>query len=256
MGTKRLVTAGALMLALAVGAGAAVAVGEAWTPAAPGAGAEGRPSERPREHTGTQGHTGTQTRADTRAGEEPSGAELGVDSGEGAAAATGPDGTGAAGLGAGEGAAGAGPRVVRPDQPVLLGRGGARMALLAEGRQNHVVAYGDAEFSESLRQAKAPGYTGDGIRPDSLSGVALRDAGRVLLTGAWRTDTVPARMTVRIGKGPERPAAMLRLPGRPDWGTYWLDLPDAGPGTGTVTVTAYAVDGKVLASLWTDSPEP
>ncbi|MFF0447468.1 hypothetical protein ACFYT4_13855 [Streptomyces sp. NPDC004609] len=237
MGTKRLVTAGALALALAVGAGAAIAVGEESTSAAPRAGSEGRPAGKPRVNTGTQ------AQADTHASAELAGAERGVDSGEGTGAAT------------GSGTTGAGPRVVRPDQPVRIAPGGARMALLTEGRQNYVVAFGDAEFRESLRQAKAPGYIGDGIRPNSLSGGTLSEGGNVLFTGAWRTDAVPARMTVRIGKGPARPAAMLRLPGRPGWGTYWLNAPGAGSLTETVTVTAYATDGKVLASLRADNPK-
>lgn len=137
-----------------------------------------------------------------------------------------------------------GPRVVRPYQPVDIGRG-AKMGLLPEGRQNYVVSYDD--FAADVEEAKK--YPGSSIRPNSLSGGIGTEGDDILFTGAYRTDTVPARTTVRIGKGPETDAAMLRLPGRPGWGTYYLDRPGAGPWREPVTVTAYDGAGAVLATL-------
>ncbi|MFF7206010.1 MULTISPECIES: hypothetical protein [unclassified Streptomyces] len=137
-----------------------------------------------------------------------------------------------------------GPRVVRPYQPVDIGRG-AKMGLLPEGRQNYVVSYDD--FAADVEEAKK--YPGSSIRPNSLSGGIGTEGDDILFTGAYRTDTVPARTTVRIGKGPETEAAMLRLPGRPGWGTYYLDRPGAGPWREPVTVTAYDGGGAVLATL-------
>lgn len=137
-----------------------------------------------------------------------------------------------------------GPRVVRPYQPVDIGRG-AKMGLLPEGRQNYVVSYDD--FAADVEEARK--YPGSSIRPGSLSGGIGTEGDDILFTGAYRTDTVPARTTVRIGKGPETEAAMLRLPGRPGWGTYYLDRPGAGPWREPVTVTAYDGAGAVLATL-------
>ncbi|MGW4030515.1 hypothetical protein ACWEFL_14540 [Streptomyces sp. NPDC004838] len=144
------------------------------------------------------------------------------------------------------------PRVVKADQPVGIGRDGARMALLVEGRQNYVVAYDDASFAESLKQAKAPGYVGDSIRRNSLSAGVATEGKDVLFTGAWRTDTTPERLTIKVGTGPERSAAMLRLPGKPGWGTYYLDAAGSGPLTKSVRITAYSAHGKVLAKLTVD----
>lgn len=141
-------------------------------------------------------------------------------------------------------AAGTGPRVVRPYQPVEIGQG-ARMGLLPQGRQNYVVAWED--FEGSVQRAKA--YVGDSIRPNSLSGGLQTDGDDALFTGAFRTDTAPSRITVRVGTGPEQAAGMLMLPGEPGWGTYYLDAAGAGAPEGTVKVTAYGADGAVLATL-------
>ncbi|MET7618115.1 hypothetical protein [Streptomyces sp. NPDC005408] len=138
----------------------------------------------------------------------------------------------------------AGPRVVQPYQPVEIGRG-AKMGLLPEGRQNFVVGYED--FERAVEQAK--GYPGSSIRPNSISGGIGSDGDNIQFTGAYRTDTVPARMTLRLGKGAETEVSMLRLPGKPGWGTYYLDLPGSGPWREPVKVTAYDGNGKVLASL-------
>ncbi|MGW4048507.1 hypothetical protein [Streptomyces sp. NPDC004721] len=137
-----------------------------------------------------------------------------------------------------------GPRIVRPYQPVSIGQG-AVMALLPEGRQNHVVAWTDVR--EAVEQAR--GMVGDDIRPESLSGGIAVDGADVLYTGAWRTSTPPARIAVRTADGTERDAGVLSLPGRPGWGTYYLDATGAGTPRGAVTITAYGPDGAVLATL-------
>ncbi|MGW3680195.1 hypothetical protein [Streptomyces prasinus] len=138
----------------------------------------------------------------------------------------------------------AGPRVVRPYQPVEIGRG-AKMGLLPEGRQNYVVAWED--YAGSVERAK--GYAGDSIRPESLSGGLHTEGDDALYTGAFRTGTVPARVTLRIDGGAEVEAGMLRLPGDPGWGTYHYDAAGAGTPRESVTVTAYGPDGSVLADL-------
>jgi hypothetical protein len=135
-------------------------------------------------------------------------------------------------------------QVVQPYQPVEIGSG-AKMALLPEGRQNYVVAWDDIE--ESIEQAK--GYAGDAIRPNSLSGGLSLDGADAQFTGAFRTDTVPARITVRVDSGAAHEAGMLRLPGNPGWGTYYYDAPGAGAPQESTEVTAYAANGTVLASL-------
>ncbi|MDH6229332.1 hypothetical protein [Streptomyces sp. MJP52] len=137
-----------------------------------------------------------------------------------------------------------GPRTVQPYQPVGIGQG-AVMALLPEGRQNYVVAWTDVR--EAVEQARE--MVGDDIRPESLSGGISIDGADVLYTGAWRTSTPPARITVRTADGAERDAGVLSLPGRPGWGTYYLDAAGSGTPQGTVTVTAYGPDGEVLATL-------
>ncbi|MFD7438232.1 hypothetical protein [Streptomyces sp. NPDC059861] len=141
-----------------------------------------------------------------------------------------------------------GPRVVRPYQPVEIGQG-AKMGLLPEGKQNYVVAWND--FEEAVQQAKS--LVGDDIRPNSLSGGMGVDGDDVLFTGAFRTDEVPARITLCLGTGAEVEAGMLRLPGRPGWGTYYHDAAGAGRPQGAVTVTAYGADGSVLADLTYDA---
>ncbi|TXS35021.1 hypothetical protein, partial [Streptomyces sp. t39] len=90
---------------------------------------------------------------------------------------------------------------------------------------------------------------------NSLSGGVNSDGDDVLFTGAFRTHTVPARITVRIGDGAVRDAGMLKLPGNPGWGTYHLDAAGEGPLAETVRVTAYGPDGAELARLSFD-PSP
>jgi hypothetical protein len=131
-------------------------------------------------------------------------------------------------------------RTVRPYESVPLGDGYS-MALLPEGRQNYVLKTGDLRDAvEDKRQ-----YAGDSIRPNSVSSGLSSGDGRPLFWGAFRTDTVPARIEVRLDSGERLPTAALRLPGDVDWGTYYA-FGDAAHERGGWTVTAYAGDGSVL----------
>jgi hypothetical protein len=115
------------------------------------------------------------------------------------------------------------------------------MALLPDGRQNYVVGTGDVRACvEQQRQ-----YTGDSIRPNSVSSGLSSGDGRPLLYGAVRTDTVPVRVEVRLESGERLPAAVLRLPGTVDWGTYYA-FGDAEHDVDGWTVTAYGGNGSVL----------
>ncbi|MDX3526862.1 hypothetical protein P1P75_10515 [Streptomyces sp. ID05-39B] len=207
MKTKRLVIAGVVAMALAGGAGTALAV-DGSTPQA----------KTDAKDTGNR----REAVAGERAGKKAAGVRR-----PGRVAAAAP-----------------GPRVVRPYAPVDIGQG-AKMGLLPEGRQNYVVAWDD--YEEAVEQAKS--LAGDSIRPNSISGGMGVDGDDVLFTGAFRTDTVPARITLRIGAGSEVEAGMLRLPGTPGWGTYFYDAAGAGRPQETVQVTAYDADGSVLADL-------
>ncbi|MGN9791411.1 hypothetical protein ACTMTU_09945 [Streptomyces sp. OZ13] len=223
MKTKRLVMAGVMAMALAGGAGTALALGDGaaqtTTAAADGTGSV-TPAATATETATAANGTGSVTPAATVTAAETAT--------ETAAVTT----------------AGTGPRVVQPYQPVEIGQG-AKMGLLPQGRQNYVVARED--FEGSVERAKA--YVGDSIRPNSLSGGLQTDGDDALFTGAFRTDTVPSRITVRVGTGPEQAAGMLMLPGEPGWGTYHLDAAGAGRPEETVKVTAYGADGEVLATL-------
>lgn len=132
-------------------------------------------------------------------------------------------------------------RTVRPYEPVPLGHGFS-MALLPDGRQNFVVGTGD--IGASVEQSRQ--YAGDSIRPDSLSSGLSSGDGPPLFYGAFRTDTVPARVEVRLDSGERLPTRALRLPGAEDWGTYYA-FGDADHDIEGWTVTAYAGDGSVLA---------
>ncbi|GAA2383022.1 hypothetical protein GCM10010420_01280 [Streptomyces glaucosporus] len=150
-----------------------------------------------------------------------------------------------------EAATAPGVRVVRPYEPVEIGQG-ALLGLLPEGRQNYVVDWSPEGFRESVRRAK--GYVGDDIRPNSLSGGLHYSPERgSLFTGAWRSDTVPARITVRTADG-TFDAGILRLPGNPGWGAYHLDAGRTDARKAPVTVTAYAPDGTVIDDLVMDFP--
>ncbi|MEU2979935.1 hypothetical protein [Streptomyces hirsutus] len=125
---------------------------------------------------------------------------------------------------------------------------GARTGLLPEGRQNYVVAR--ENYAESVERAK--GCAGDSIRPDSLGGGPHTEGDDAPYTGAFRTETVPACITLRIDGGAAVEAGMLRLPGDPGWGTYYA-FGDASAADTGVTVTAYAGDGGVLFEQHADA---
>ncbi|WP_147992520.1 hypothetical protein [Streptomyces sp. t39] len=138
-------------------------------------------------------------------------------------------------------------RTVAPYEPVAIGHGRS-MALLPDGRQNHVAGYGDIRDAV----ATARGLSGDNIPPRSLSGGRDTDPGRpVLFSGAFRTDEVPAGVEVRLDSGERLRAGMLRLPGDPDWGTYYA-FGTRAAGNQSWTVTAYAADGRVLVETHFD----
>lgn len=142
-------------------------------------------------------------------------------------------------------------RVVRPYEPVEIGRG-ALLGLLPEGRQNYVVAWGGPEdFRESVEAAK--GMVGDDIRPNTVSGGYSSSDGEVLFTGAFRTDVVPGRITVRTADG-TFDAQMVRLPGNPGWGVYHLDAGRTDALSSDVVVTAYTPGGDVIDTLTMTSP--
>ncbi|MFF0447470.1 hypothetical protein ACFYT4_13865 [Streptomyces sp. NPDC004609] len=130
-----------------------------------------------------------------------------------------------------------GVRTVEPYRAVDIGRG-VGLALLPEGDQNYVVGSGDlrADVTEARRAA------GDDLPPDSLSGGFHPGTG--LVVGAFRTDTVPALITVRTIEGKEYRTTLLRLSGDSGWGTYHVFTESGGDW---YTATAYAADGRVLA---------
>ncbi|MDG9702718.1 hypothetical protein [Streptomyces sp. DH37] len=143
-------------------------------------------------------------------------------------------------------------RVVEPYEPVEIGRG-ALLGLLPEGRQNYVVAWGGPEdFRESVERARD--MVGDDIRPNTVSGgYTSSDGGEVMFTGAFRTDTVPGRITLETADG-TFDAQMVRLPGDPGWGVYHHDAGRTDALESDVVVTAYAPDGRVIDTLTMTSP--
>ncbi|MFE6281038.1 hypothetical protein [Streptomyces sp. NPDC057877] len=136
-------------------------------------------------------------------------------------------------------------KVVAPYEPVDI-NADLQMGLLPTGRQNYVISSPDT-FAEAVEAAK--GYVGDDIRPDSISlGVDTEQGEVTLISGAWRLAGTPRDITVSFGKDIDYAAQLVRLPGRPGWGTFYLDtrgqdLPD------TFTVTARDQAGKVFATL-------
>lgn len=126
-------------------------------------------------------------------------------------------------------AASAGPRVVRPTRPVEIGQG-AKTGLLPEGRQNYVVAWND--YEAAVEQARS--LVGDDVRPDSISAGMGVDGDDVLFTGAFRTDTVPARHPAhRHGRrGGRRHADAARQAGLGHVLLRRRDGPSAGDGRG------------------------
>ncbi|MFF7206008.1 hypothetical protein [Streptomyces sp. NPDC008141] len=130
-----------------------------------------------------------------------------------------------------------GVRTLQPYEVAGIGHG-QKMVLLPEGEQNYVVQDGDIQQAV----AAARQLPGDNIRPDSVSGGL--SSGEGLVHGAFRTDSPPARIVIRVADK-EYEAGVLSLRGEPDWGTYY-----AFPGPEVMqkgyTVTVYAADGSVL----------
>ncbi|MFI6286478.1 hypothetical protein ACIBCM_17260 [Streptomyces sp. NPDC051018] len=126
---------------------------------------------------------------------------------------------------------------VEPYRAVDIGRG-IGLVLLPDGDQNYVVGAGDlrSAVTEARRAA------GDDLPPDSLSGGFHPGTG--LVVGAFRTDAVPALITVRTAEGKEYRTTLLRLRGHSGWGTYHVFTKSGGD---RYTATAYAADGRVLA---------
>lgn len=135
----------------------------------------------------------------------------------------------------------AAPRTVRPYEPVAIGDG-VSVALLPDGAQNYVVGPGDIRPAVEASRV----VTGDNIRPNSLSSGFQSGGPRPLYAGAFRFDSLPARIEVRLDSGTRHAATLLRLPGAGDWGVYYAFGAPGGPPQGW-TVTAYAADGRVLA---------
>ncbi|NYV76023.1 hypothetical protein HW445_17160 [Streptomyces sp. UH6] len=138
---------------------------------------------------------------------------------------------------------------MRPYEQVPIGHG-LRMALLPEGRQNYVVGQGDLTRPIELARAHAGG---DSLAVDGISAGTNTVARGVVCTGAFRTRTAPARLVIQVGNGTPHEARMLVLRGDPGWGTYHAFL-DGVPQDATLTVTALAPDGHVLARLRTETP--
>lgn len=142
-----------------------------------------------------------------------------------------------------------GAQKVRPYEQVPIGHG-LRMALLPEGRQNYVVGQGDLTRPIELARTHTGG---DGLNLGGISAGTNTVARGVVFTGAFRTRTAPARVVVQAGNGTPHEAQLLVLQGDPGWGTYHAFL-DGVPQDATITVTALAPDGHVLARLRTGTP--
>ncbi|MFV0134537.1 hypothetical protein ACLGIH_15055 [Streptomyces sp. HMX87] len=136
-------------------------------------------------------------------------------------------------------------KVVEPYEPVVI-NDELRMGLLPTGRQNYVISSPD-RFSAEIEAAK--GYVGDDIRPDSISlGVSTEQGEVTLISGAWRLAGTPRDITVSFGNDIDYAAQIVRLPGKPGWGTFYLDtrgqdLP------GSFTVTAHDQNGRAFAAV-------
>ncbi|MCZ7416360.1 MULTISPECIES: hypothetical protein [unclassified Streptomyces] len=136
-------------------------------------------------------------------------------------------------------------KVVEPYEPVAIGEDW-RMGLLPTGKQNYVVSPNE-RFAEDIESAK--GYVGSDIRPDSISVGVYSESGEVqIIDGAWRLDETPREIIVSFGDNVDYAAQIVRLPGEPGWGTYYLDLrgqelPDS------FTVIAKDADGDVFDTM-------
>ncbi|WP_151770827.1 hypothetical protein [Streptomyces abyssomicinicus] len=138
---------------------------------------------------------------------------------------------------------------VRAYEQVPIGHG-LRMALLPEGRQSYVVGQGDLTRPIELARAHAGG---DSLNLGGISSGTSTVAQGVVCTGAFRTRTPPARLVIQVGNGTPHEAQLLVLQGDPGWGAYHAFL-DGVPQDATLTVTALAPDGHVLARLRTEAP--
>ncbi|MBB1254646.1 hypothetical protein H3146_14930 [Streptomyces sp. OF3] len=156
------------------------------------------------------------------------------------------------------------PRTVSPDEPVRLASG-VRLCMSEEGRQKYAVLPDSPDSPDSTGSADAPDApgspgkagcpsgpdtgTGDNIRERSLSsGYTGSTADGVRwLYGVWRHDEVPSRIEVRAG-GRSYSAELFVLPGRPGWGTYFLDARTL-PRFTSYRVVGYDAAGRQFATL-------
>ncbi|GAA4666018.1 hypothetical protein GCM10023347_18140 [Streptomyces chumphonensis] len=134
--------------------------------------------------------------------------------------------------------------VVQPYEPVEISDTW-HMGLLPEGRQNHVVTRPE-RYAADIETAK--GYVGDDIRPDSMSLGVQSEYGEVrLITGAWRLAEAPREIRVTFeGDTFSHLAQIVRLPGRPGWGTYYFDAEGWGLSKTAFTVEGVDADGEVF----------
>ncbi|NYI04523.1 hypothetical protein [Allostreptomyces psammosilenae] len=138
----------------------------------------------------------------------------------------------------------AAPRVVQPGERIEVG-GGFVVWLTAQ--DEHVVV--DPEMPD-LEQAKK--IIDDNVPEDTIGLRSFARPDGTLFTGAYRGDGDLHRVTI-TSQGVTAEAQVITLPGNPGWAAYHLhndELPP--PGTDPddrVTITAYAADGTVLATL-------
>lgn len=137
-------------------------------------------------------------------------------------------------------------KVVEPYEPAEIAPD-LLMGLLPEGRQNFVVSHPDT-YTESIEYAK--GMAGDSIRPDSISLHVSSEDGRVeLISGAWRLDETPREIVVEIAENVGYLAQLVKLPGNPGWGAFYLDTREIEGMGDEFTVTAHDADGAVFDEI-------
>ncbi|MBW1598280.1 hypothetical protein [Streptomyces sp. JJ38] len=136
-------------------------------------------------------------------------------------------------------------KVVEPYEPVDIGEDW-QMGLLPTGKQNYVVSPAES-YAANVEAAK--GYVGSDIRPDSISVGVYSESGEVqIIDGAWRLDETPREITVSFGGNVDYTAQIVRLPGKPGWGAYYLDL-RGQELPNTFTVIAKDADGEVFDTM-------
>ncbi|ARQ71040.1 hypothetical protein [Streptomyces marincola] len=142
---------------------------------------------------------------------------------------------------------GGGPVEVRPYERLAINDRFV-VGLLPEGEQNYVVS-SPASFDENIEAAKR--YSGDNIRPNSLSGgIHGQDGEAELITGAWRLDGTPSRIEIRPeGQDAGHPATIITPAGDPGWGVYCLDAGHLPGFTGGFRVVAYDANGEMFGEL-------